>query len=71
MVKITGLREPRKRLEEWPDGLLDRCKVKDNKGKTVGKAVGVMGVVESDGYVQPGYVISVEKPESSRELGNV
>ena len=58
-------------MEEWPEGLLDRCKVKDKTGKTVGKAVGVMGVVEMDGYVKPGYVISVEKPKSSRELGKV
>ena len=45
--------------------------MKDKKGNVVGKKVGVMGVVESDGYVQPGYVIYVEKPKSHRTLGNV
>lgn len=71
VVKVMGLRDPRKRLDEWPEGLLDRCKLKDKKGKTIGRTVGVMGVVESDGYVQPGYVIYVEKPKHFRPLENV
>lgn len=56
MVRIAGLREPRKRLGEWPDGLLERCR--DKKGRS---KVGVYGVVERDGYVQEGYTIFVEK----------
>ncbi len=70
VVKITGLRDPKKRLGEWPQGLLERCTVK-SKGKVVGRKVGVMGVVESDGYVQPGYVVYVEKPKSHRALRSV
>jgi hypothetical protein len=30
-----------------------------------------MGVVENEGYVQPGYVIYVEKPKKHKELVNV
>lgn len=70
-MRITGLRDPKKRLSEWPKGLLERCAIKDKKGKIMGRKVGVMGVVEADGYVQPGYVIYVEKPKRSRPLGNV
>ncbi len=66
-----GLRDPKKRLDEWPAGLLDRCKLKDKKGRTVGRTVGVMGIVERDGYVSPGYSIYVEKPKHFQALGNV
>ena len=66
-----GLRDPRKRLDEWPEGLLDRCKLKDKKGRTVGRTLGVMGVVECDGYVQSGYVVYVEQPKHFRALANV
>lgn len=71
VVRITGLRDPRKRLGEWPQGLLERCSLKDKKGKVVGKKVGVMGVVEEEGYVKPGYVIYVEPPKTFKMLGNV
>ncbi|TAQ88553.1 hypothetical protein B7494_g3169 [Chlorociboria aeruginascens] len=71
VVKITGLRNPRKRLGEWPEGVLERCKLKDKKGNTVGRKVGVMGVVVAEGHVLPGYVISVEKPKVYKALGNV
>jgi MOSC domain-containing protein YiiM len=71
VVKVMGLRDPRKRLDEWPEGLLDRCKLKDKKGRTIGRTVGVMGIVESDGYVQPSYKIYVEKPKHFKALGNV
>jgi MOSC domain-containing protein YiiM len=71
VVKVMGLRDPRKRLDKWPEGLLDRCKLKDKKGRTIGRTVGVMGIVESDGYVQPSYKIYVEKPKHFKALGNV
>lgn len=70
VVKLTGLRNPKKRLAEWPKGLLERCTGKDKKGRTVNR-VGVMGIVESEGYVQPGYVVYVEKPTSFKSLGSV
>jgi MOSC domain-containing protein YiiM len=66
VVKITGAREPRKRLDEWPNGLLDRL------GKGKGRAkVGVYGVVEQEGYVQAGYVIYLEKGKGGKSLGSV
>lgn len=61
VVRITGVREPRKRVAEWPKGLRERCR----------KKVGVMGVVERDGYVQPGYVIFVERGKGGVKLGSV
>jgi len=71
VVKITGLRNPKKRLDEWPKGLLDRCTMKNKKGEITGRNVGVMGMVEEDGYVQPGHRIYVEKPKVTKALGNV
>lgn len=49
VVRISGLREPRKRLEEWPEGLLDRCSVLDKKGRVVGRKIGVYATVEKEG----------------------
>ncbi|KAI9740862.1 MAG: hypothetical protein M1818_004467 [Claussenomyces sp. TS43310] len=71
VVRITGWRDPRKRLDEWPKGLLDRCAVKNKKGDVVGRKIGVMGVVEEDGYVEPGYVVYVEAPRTKKALGRV
>ncbi|KAG4440304.1 hypothetical protein IFR05_004211 [Cadophora sp. M221] len=71
IVRITGLREPKKRLDEWPAGLLDRCVLKDKKGRVVGRKIGVMGMVVQEGYVQPGVEIYVEKPDKFKGLGNV
>jgi MOSC domain-containing protein YiiM len=71
VVRITGLRNPKKRLNEWPAGLLDRCAIKNKKGDVVGRKVGVMGVVEEDGYVMSGYAISIEEPSVSKGLNNV
>ena len=71
VVRVTGLRDPRKRLEEWPKGLLDRCALKNKRGVVVGRKVGIMGIVEVEGYIQPGYQIYVEKPKSHKALGNV
>jgi MOSC domain-containing protein YiiM len=71
IVSVTGLRDPKKRLGEWPEGLLERCAIRDKKGKVVGRKVGVYGVVEQEGYVQGGYVIYVEKPKAHKDLKNV
>ncbi|TVY46221.1 hypothetical protein LOCC1_G002541, partial [Lachnellula occidentalis] len=38
VVRLTGVREPRKRVAEWPKGFRERCR----------KMVGVMGVVERE-----------------------
>jgi len=49
---------------------LERCTKKGKDGKRV-KRVGVMGVVEREGYVQPGYVIYAEQPKTWRALRGV
>jgi len=67
IVKITGLRVPRKRLNEWPEGVIDRCTVKDKKGSS-SVQVSVMGVVEQAGYVVPGNVIFVDQPQKEKPL---
>jgi hypothetical protein len=71
IVRITGLRDPKKRLGEWPEGLLERCAIKDKKGKVVGRKVGVYGEVLHEGYIQGGYVVYVEKPKVHKDLKNV
>jgi len=71
IVRITGLRNPKKRLDEWPKGLLDRCAMKNKKGEITGRKIGVMGIVEEDGFVQPGHMVYVEKPKTAKALGNV
>jgi len=70
IVKITGLRVPRKRLNEWPEGVIDRCTVKDKKGSS-SVQVSVMGVVEQEGYVVPGNVIFVDQPQKEKPLKNL
>lgn len=71
VIRVTGLRNPKKRLDEWPKGLLERCAIRNRKGEVVGRKVGVMAAVEQDGYVQEGYVVYVEKPKTHKSLGNV
>jgi MOSC domain-containing protein YiiM len=71
VVRVTGLRNPRKRLNEWPKGLLERCAIKNKRGDVVGRKIGVMGAVEEEGFVREGYIIYVEKPKTHKTLGNV
>jgi len=70
-VRVTGLRDPQKRLDEWPEGLLERCSKKDRKTGKKFRRVGVMGVVEREGWVQPGYSVFVEQPEVRKGLMGV
>ena len=58
-------------MGEWPDGVLDRVKVREGKGRVVGRRIGIMRVVEREGYVLPGYVVKVEVNKGGRPLGNV
>lgn len=46
--------------------MLERVKGKSKRGR-----VGVMGTVEREGYVMPGYVVGVEKGKGGRGLGSV
>lgn len=71
VVRITGWRDPRKRLNEWPKGILERCTTKNKEGDVTGSKIGVMGIVEDSGYVQPGNVIYVEAPKVKRALKRV
>jgi MOSC domain-containing protein YiiM len=71
VVRVTGLRYPRKRLGDWPQGVLETAGVKDKKGNVVGYRLGVYAVVERDGWVQPGGLVWVESPGVRRALGNV
>lgn len=71
IIRITGLRNPKKRLDQWPAGILDGCVLKDKKGAVVGRKIGVMGVVESDGYVQPEDKIYIEPPKVHKSLKNI
>jgi MOSC domain-containing protein YiiM len=64
VVKISGIRQPKKRLSEWPEGLLERCAKK-------GREIGVYATVEKEGYVQPGVTVYVESPKTFRALGYV
>ncbi|KUJ07922.1 PK beta-barrel-protein domain-containing protein-like protein [Mollisia scopiformis] len=64
VVRISGIRQPRKRLDEWPEGLLERCAKK-------GKKIGVYATVEKEGYVQPGSAVYVESPKHFKPLGYV
>jgi len=75
VVKITGLRCPGKRFEEKEGykGLMKRflsVGVDKKKGdvKLWKREVGVMGVVERDGYVIPGQVLRVEHPKHAKAL---
>lgn len=45
--------------------------MKDKKGRVVGRKVGVMGVVERGGLVEPGMEVIVERPEVEKKLGSV
>ncbi len=61
VVEITGLRNPCAQLDNFQTGLMAATLERDENGELVRKA-GVMGVVLSDGIVQPGDPVVVELP---------
>lgn len=63
VVRVTGVREPWRRLEEWPAGVLDSVREGDRKGRA---RVGVYGIVEREGYVQAGYGVWVDKGKGGK-----
>ena len=62
VISITGLRSASHRLEERQNGLEKRCTVKNASGIVVGSEVGVFGVVDVGGVIEPGMIIEVEEP---------
>lgn len=62
VVRLTGLRNPCRQIDEHARGLL-KVVVRRVDGKGIVRRAGVMGVVEHDGTVRPGDPISVELPE--------
>ena len=61
VVRVTGLRNPCRQIDNFRPGLLKVAIGRDEGGEVVRRA-GVMGVVEAAGAVQPGNAIAVELP---------
>ena len=64
-VRITGLRNPCRQLDDFRPGLMRAVLDRDRRGNLVRKA-GIMGVVVSGGEVRPGDAVSVELPPGPR-----
>lgn len=61
VIEVTGLRNPCVQIDRFQRGLMQAVLDKDEKGNLVRKA-GVMGIVLSDGDVQPGDPIRTVLP---------
>ena len=61
-IKLTGLRNPCKQLNDYQPGLMQAVLDKDNEGNLIRKA-GVMAVVTQSGQVYPGDNINMVLPE--------
>jgi len=64
-VRVTGLRNPCRQIDDFRRGLLKVAVTRDDNGGLVRKT-GVMGVVERGGTVEPGDAIRVELPPEPR-----
>ncbi len=64
-VRITGLRNPCRQLDDFRPGLMQAVLDRDRRGNLVRKA-GIMGVVVSGGEVRPGDAVRVELPPGPR-----
>lgn len=62
-IKITGLRNPCKQINDFQAGLMNALLDRDEAGNLIRKA-GVMAVVLKDGVVKAGDAIQVEWPEA-------
>lgn len=62
-VCIKGLRNPCPQIDQFRNGLREKCIARDHEGGIVGRKAGVMGVVVRGGIVRPGITIVVEPPE--------
>jgi MOSC domain-containing protein YiiM len=63
MLRVTGLRNPCKALDELHTGLMNATLSRGPDGAVIRKA-GVMSVVLADGVIRPGDAIVVELPHS-------
>lgn len=61
VVRLTGLRNPCRQIEEFGEGLLAVAVTRDQAGAVVRRA-GVMGVVERGGEVTVGDPVVVQRP---------
>jgi MOSC domain-containing protein YiiM len=61
VVRVTGLRNPCRQIDDFQDGLLKQVLGRDEAGNVVRKA-GIMGVVVRGGEIRPGDPISVILP---------
>ena len=64
-VRVTGLRNPCRQLDDFRPGLMQAVLDRDRRGNLVRKA-GIMGVVVSGGEVRPGDAVRVELPPGPR-----
>lgn len=62
VVRVTGLRNPCAKLDDFRYGLLKAVLDRDDRGRVVRKA-GIMGVVLHGGLVRPGDAIGVDLPD--------
>lgn len=70
IIRVTGLRDPGKGVEQHKSGLLSRVKYRTEDG-TVVRRCGIMGVVAQSGVVNTGSGIRVVYPEERYALGPV
>jgi MOSC domain-containing protein YiiM len=61
VVRVTGLRNPCRQLDDYQHGLMAAVLERDESGRIIRKA-GIMGVVVESGAVHPGDAISVTLP---------
>jgi hypothetical protein len=62
VLRITGLRNPCRQIEDFQAGLLDRVLVR-RPGGSLDRRAGIMAVVEAGGPIAPGDAVRVALPE--------
>lgn len=60
-LKVTGLRNPCRQLDDFQSGLMAAVLDRDQDGNLVRKA-GIMAIVEVGGEISPGDTICIEMP---------
>ena len=66
VIEVTGLRNPRKQLDEFQDGLMDSVIERTDSGALIRKS-GIMSIVIEGGVIQPGDAIVATLPEEPHE----
>ncbi len=62
-VRVTGLRNPCRQLDQFQSGLLDAVLERTEFGELIRKA-GIVGIVTEGGHIKPGDAISVTLPNA-------